>query len=218
MRAVAADLEQRYVEAMSVAAHLPPGEIVTTADQRVILHGIPWAHYEIMLAVRGEAPLPRMTFLRGELELMSPSRAHESIKTLIARLLEAYAIEAGLPLNGYGSWTVKSALKERGAEPDECYVLGDIGSKERPDIAIEVCWTSGGVDKLETYRGLDVPEVWFWKEGVIHVHALRSGAYEQVEASVLLPGLDIELVNRYASWSDQSAAVREFLTTIRQRG
>jgi hypothetical protein len=28
-----------------------------------------------------------------------------------------------------------------------------------PDIAIEVVWTSGGIDKLEVYRGLDVPEV-----------------------------------------------------------
>lgn len=207
---------QRYLLVMSVAAHLPPGEIVSTADQRVILHGIPWAHYEIMLAVRGDAPVPRMTYLRGDLELMSPSRAHESIKTLVARLLEAYALEARLPLNGFGSWTIKSALRKRGAEPDECYVLGDIGSKERPDIAIEVCWTSGGLDKLDTYRGLEVPEVWLWKDGVIQVHVLRSGEYEQVAASALLPGLHLDLVSRYASWSDQSAAVREFLSTVRQ--
>ena len=45
----------------------------------------------------------------------------------------------------------------RGVEPDECYCLGTLA--EIPDIAIEIALTSGGIDKLEVYRGLQVPEV-----------------------------------------------------------
>ena len=57
-----------------------------TADQRIILHGVPWSHDEVLLALRGDAPVPRLTYLRGQLELMRPSQDHERIKTPIARL------------------------------------------------------------------------------------------------------------------------------------
>ena len=71
----------------------------------------------------------------------------------IARLLEAYAEEKDLPFNGFGSWTLKNPLRARALEPDECYSLS-LGEPSRPDLAIEVIWTSGGIDKLEVYRKL----------------------------------------------------------------
>jgi hypothetical protein len=39
------------------------------------------------------------------------------------------------------------------------------GTPSLPDVAIEVIWTRGGLDKLDVYRGLGVPEVWTWQEG-----------------------------------------------------
>jgi hypothetical protein len=45
---------------------------------------------------------------------------------------------------------------ERGVEPDECYVLGDVAEPARPDLAIEVVWSSGGINELEIYRKLGV--------------------------------------------------------------
>jgi len=191
-----------------------PGEVVKTADQRVILHGVPWSHYEVMLALRGDAPLPRLTYLRGELELMSPSQDHERIKKLIARLLEVYALAKTLPLNGFGSWTLRDAPGERGAEPDECYVLGDARGRDRPDLAIEVVWTSGALDKLAVYAGLGVGEVWFWREGRIEVHVLRGGAYARVERSALLPALDVERLARFLTYDDQTQAAREYLAQL----
>src|SRR5262249_54578412 len=91
------------------ARRRPPRE----EDERVFLHGVSWAQYEAVLEMRGERSVPRLTYLEGTLELMSPSIDHEGIKTTIARLVEAYADEAGLPLNGYGSWTVKRARRKR---------------------------------------------------------------------------------------------------------
>lgn len=185
-------------------------------DQRVILHDVSWKEFELLLAVRGDRAGVRMTYMEGDLELMSPSQSHEGIKKTIGRLVEAWAIERGVVLEGYGSWTLKNAPQERGLEPDECYVLGS-ESKERPDLAIEVIWTSGGLDKLEVYRGLDVPEVWLWRAGVIEVHRLRGGRYDRTEGSHLLPELDLELVTRCIREADsQTEAVRTFLAAVRR--
>lgn len=79
---------------------------------------------------------------------MSPGRSRERIHTLFGRLVEAYADECDIALDGYGSWTLKDEAVARGVEADECYILGD-PEADRPDLAIEVIWTSGGLDKLD---------------------------------------------------------------------
>ena len=50
-----------------------------TEDRIVVLRGLSWADYQRMLEVRGDASVPRFAFRRGELEIMTPSRPHESI-------------------------------------------------------------------------------------------------------------------------------------------
>src|SRR4051812_41535377 len=81
-------------------------------DQRVILRGMTWKDFELMLTIRGDRAGVRMYYLDGEIELMSPSHSHEGIKTTIARLVEAYADDRGLEFNGYGSWTLRDAPGE----------------------------------------------------------------------------------------------------------
>ena len=200
---------------MSAAVPLVPSEVPVTADQRVFLYGVTWKEYEVMLAVRGESAVPRMSYLKGTLELMSPSYTHETVKKLLARLVEAYAEERELDLNGFGSWTLRNPLVERGCEPDECYSLG-VSKPDCPDLAIEVSWTSGGIDKLEIYRGLGVQEVWIWKAGRIHVYLLRGESYETAERSALLPELDLELVTSFLDRENQTQAVREFRKALRR--
>lgn len=120
-----------------------------TEDHAVRLSGVTWADYERLLEIRGEAAVPRLTFLEGQLEIMSPSRDHERLKSMIGRLVEVYCLQHSLRFTCYGSWTLKDPRAERGAEPDECYVLGE-DDAERPHLAIEVVWTSGGLDKLRS--------------------------------------------------------------------
>jgi Uma2 family endonuclease len=172
----------------------PPGERVGTADQRLVRYGVPWSHFEVELALRGDRSSPRMAYLQGALEIMSPSKDHERIKSYIGMLIEAYALETGLDLSPYGGWTLKNAPAEAGLEPDECYIVGSDQEKRVPDLAIEVVWTSGGIDKLEIYRRLGIGEVWFWRDGKIEVYALVEGRIDRIERSRLLPGLDLELV------------------------
>ena len=195
----------------------PPTVPVEHFDQRVRLHGIKWEGYESFLALRGEQGGTRVTYLNGELELMSPSINHELLKTTLGRLLEAYAEERGIELNGYGSWTVKSARDKLGVEADECYVVGLRDAEPKiPDIAIEVVWTSGGIDKLEVYRGLRVPEVWFWQKVALRFFLLEKDAYLPAARSRLLPDLDPALIARCMGEPSQTQAVRTLRAALRE--
>ncbi len=192
-------------------AATPPAR--NTHDDRVVLHGVTWDQYEAVLAIRGEGAGVRMAYLEGELELMSPSRDHESIKKCIARLIEAYAEERGLRVDGLGSMTIRSRPKGRGVEPDECYEVN--GPKEFPDLAIEVVWTSGGIDKLDIFRAFGVREVWIWRDARIEVHAVRGGDYERFVKSEVFADLDLVAVATLATSEDQTRAVREFRASLR---
>lgn len=184
-------------------------------DQRVILNGMTWKDYELMLTIRGDSSGVRMAYLNGAIELMSPCFEHWAVRATIARLLEAYTDERGLEFNGFGSWTLKNSPKEKGLEPDECYVFG-APLKEMPDLAIEVVWTSGGLNKFEIYRALGVGEVWLWERGAgITVHVLRDGAYQPAAKSALLPDLDLALLERFIHGPSQSQSVRAFRAALR---
>jgi Uma2 family endonuclease len=186
-----------------------PIEPETEFEDRIRFSGVAWEDYERLLAMRGESAVPRITYLDGEVELMVPGQPHEFTKKTVARLLEAWADARRVPLTGYGSWTLRNKRRKGGLEPDECYVLG-IARKRRPDLAIEVVWTSGGIDKLEVYRRLGVGEVWFWRRGVIAVHVLEREAYRQVERSLLLPDLDLQQLTHFAAREDQPHAVWDY--------
>ena len=162
---------------------LDPKTLVPATEQRVILYDVTWEQY-VQLSDMFVDEFPRMTYLEGTLEIsMTTSPEHERLKKIIARLIETYAVERLINLNGYGSATFRREAVRRGAEPDECYCLGTLA--EIPDIAIEIALTSGGIDKLEVYRGLQVPEVWFWANNQFSVYHLRESGYELISRSEL---------------------------------
>ncbi|MEM9276765.1 MAG: Uma2 family endonuclease [Cyanobacteria bacterium P01_F01_bin.143] len=131
-------------------------------EEKITLYNVTWEDYNSLVNLSMDKfPGLRMTFLEGTLEIMGTSSEHERLKKIIARLLEMYAVEKRITLNGYGNTTFRKEAKQRGLEPDECYCLGEL--RDVPYIAIEVAITSGGIDKLSVYQGLGVPEVWFWQ-------------------------------------------------------
>lgn len=193
----------------------PPGDSV---DQRLIMYNVPWSAYEAQLALRGDASVPRVAFLDGAMELMSPSRDHERLKSYIGRLIEAYALELGIDLSPYGAWTLRKEPRASGLEPDECYIIGADQRAERPDLAIEVVWTGGGLDKLEIYSRLQVPEVWVWREGKLYVYVLRGAAYEPVEHSEQLRGIDLTLLASFLDAPTAMQAVRAYRSALANVG
>lgn len=202
---------------MTAALDVPSPADPSITDHFVTLHGVGFRDYEAVLEMRGDRSVPRITYLSGELELMTPSRYHEADKKRFARLLEAWAEEVGTELEGVGSWTLKSSKEERGAEPDECYTVGRVATDndDHPDLAVEVIWTSGGIDKLEVYRKLGVREVWFYERGALRFFVLRGEQYEPAARSELLLGFDKELFIRCMAEPTQADAVRALRAALR---
>jgi Uma2 family endonuclease len=198
---------------MSTAPILAPPDRSHDPDQRVILGGIDWWQFEAFLAIRGDRAGVRVTYLEGQLEIMSPSQSQEMLAKLIARLLEAYADEKGLIFEGYKSMTMRNAPKLRGIEPDECYAIG--APKDSPDLAVEV-WTHGGLDKLDVYRGLGVKEVWIWKKDELKAYELRGGVYAEILHSVVIPGLSPSFIAGFLDCETQTEAVRKLRAALRQ--
>lgn len=199
---------------------LDPTTLETAAEQRVTLHGITWEQYTGLSDIFLDS-FPRMTYLEGTLEItMTTSVEHESLKKIITRLLEAYAEERNLDLNGYGNAIFQNQAGQRGVEPDECYCLGAL--KEVPDIALEIVVTSGGVSKLAVYQGLGVPEVWFWQDQkLVFYHLSGHGDghgenYLQSDRSLLLPDLDPELLISFIHIDRQTQAVKNYRQSLRQ--
>ncbi len=191
---------------------LDPKTLVPATEQRVILYDVTWEQY-VQLSDMFVDDFPRMTYLEGTLEIiMTNSPEHERLKTIIARLIETYAVERLINLNGYGSATFRREAVKRGGEPDECYCLGTLA--EIPDIAIEIALTSGGVDKLEVYRGLPVPEVWFWANNQFSVYHLRESGYELISSSEFLPELDLSVLSQYVGYINQTEAIIAYKTVL----
>jgi len=183
-------------------------------DDIVLLRGATWSDFQRILAIRGDGPVPRLTFLEGVLELMSPSKSHEGIKSVLGCLVEAWCVEKGVEITPFGSWTLEDAAVERAAEPDECYIVGDCEA-ERPDLAIEVVWTSGGINKLEVYRKLRVREVWIYQKGALRLFELQGERYEPLAVSKVLTGIDHEMLCKFVLVRPMTRAVREFRAALR---
>jgi Uma2 family endonuclease len=182
-------------------------------DQRLLLHDVSWQEYETLRSTFSDRPGIRMAYLEGTLEIMTLSPRHEGLKKVIARLIETYAEERNLNLNGYGSTTFRRAARERGLEPDECYCLGRLA--DIPDLALEIVVTHGGIDRLAIYAGLEVPELWFYRDGALRMYALAGDGYTAIPRSLLLPELDIDLLSRHLLPDEQTRAVREFRRELR---
>lgn len=182
-----------------------PEEIFTTT-------GVSWSEYIKLVDRFADTSKYRISFLDGTLNIMSPSRSHEIIKENIGRLLEIYFEVAGIYFLGLGSTTLRKEETQAGKEPDKCYCIGS--EKEFPDLAIEISITSGGIDTLETYKRLNIPEVWIWKNNKITIYTLKDSEYINSDKSVLLPNLDIQLLETLTLSPSPIEAIREFRDSI----
>jgi hypothetical protein len=94
--------------------------------------------------------------------------------------------------------------------------------RDRPDIAIEVIWTLGGIDKLEVYRKLGVREVWYYERGTLRFFALRGErgheTYAEIPRSEFLSQLPVKLIlaGMLDPSQSQTAAVRALRQALRE--
>jgi Uma2 family endonuclease len=189
-------------------------------DQVVYLSNVSWEDYERIDALRGESSVPRLTYVEGVLELMSPGAPHESDKKKLARIFEAYLDHLEIPAEGVGSWTVKNKRKKLGAEADECYVFTTVPvgpSVKAPDLVIEVVHSSGNLDKLEVWQKLGAKEVWFWRRGALEVFVRKGDDFGSARRSALVPAIDLELIVRCMHEKTQNAAVQALRAALAKK-
>jgi len=156
----------------------------------------------------------RITYLDGNIELMTLGETHEEIKGVLRFLLEVYFVEKGIRFFPVGSATRRDETKDVSFEPDESYYLGE--KKSHPDLAIEIIVTSGNINKLEKYSRFNVPEVWFWQNNQLSLYHWQESGYVQISRSELLPDLDINLLLKCLQIPNILEARVELLRGIRQ--
>ena len=184
-------------------------------DQRVVVRAR-WKAFQALLTEKREGAVPRVSYLDGVIELMSPGKTHESRAALIDRLLEVWAEENDVLIEGLGSWTLKNRAREVGAEPDECWVIGDRPHAAKPDLVLEVVHSHGGLDKLEVYHRLGIREVWFWLRERLTVHVHRGHGYVEAARSSVLRGLDVKQLAHYARHESPARAPLLYRAALRR--
>lgn len=201
----------------------------TQAESRIVLTNVSWSTFEALLAETDRRGT-RFTYDRGDLEMMSPSREHERIKRLIGRMIETATLELGIPVSSGGSTTLKSQLKQRGVEPDECYYVAseprvrgkddlDLAVDPPPDLAVEVDLSSSSVDQFGIYAALGVPELWLCNGSAIRAFRLQSdGTYAGEPQSLSLPLLPLAELERFLARrneTDETTWTRSFRDWVR---
>ena len=181
-------------------------------DEPILIDELSWREFKAVEQLLSR-PGVRLSFLDGVLEIRRiPGRKHETIKERIGSLLDLYLLQMGIDYQPTGSMTLESPSGLVKREADKSYKLG--ANREFPDLAVEVVVTSGGINKLEAYKRLQIPEVWFWENGALRMYSLGADGYAEVDRSFVLPDLDIVLLARCINIENHLQAMREFKQTI----
>ncbi|MGF1539153.1 MAG: Uma2 family endonuclease [Pleurocapsa sp.] len=165
-------------------------------DQILTITGASWSDYQQFES--SEYPGYRVSYLKGEITIVSPGRNHERIAAAIARLIIAYCEKYNLPDFPFGQ-TRLNVWGQAGREPDLAYAFDC--DKDLPDLVVEVIFSSGDLETLKSsYQIIGIKELWIWKDNRITFYFLEAGSYTVVESSQLLTKIEsnslVEYVNR----------------------
>ncbi|TAG92009.1 MAG: Uma2 family endonuclease [Oscillatoriales cyanobacterium] len=177
-------------------------------EQRFIHSGISWQQFKLIQQGFSDSPGIRLFYYRGEVEILAVSEDHEAISRTLTILLALYFDIKDIEFKPTGSRTLETE-GEASTQADESYLIGR-STGTPPDLSVEIIFTSGTVKKLQRYRVLGVPEVWFWEDGVLAMYRLGAEGYEKISSSVVLPDLDINLLCRCLLMASSVEAMREF--------
>ena len=187
---------------------------IEPAESRVLLHNVSWKTYEALLADLEDCSAPRLTYDRGELEIMSPTLQHELFNDAVKLLMSALGEEWKIEILGAGSTTFTRKTFKRGFEPDSCFYVKNaarIRAKDRidltidppPELVVEIEITRSAIRKFPLFAKLGIPEVWRYDGKQVTINLLRGGIYVEQEHSRVLPLLT-------------SADLRSFLAQSRE--
>jgi Uma2 family endonuclease len=210
------------LESMTATLLAPPAEIIH-------LSGISWKTYETLLEEMSDRRL-RLTYNRGNLEIMAPSTGQERFKKVAGRFVETIAEELQIRIEPLGSTTFKRPQLS-GAEPDECFYIDnieavrgkkrlDLNEDPAPDLVIEVDVTSSSQNRLQVYADLGVAEVWVYNGESLLIQQLQNGTYITSPTSQFFPNLpilEIAIFLQQAGQTDYLELVKAFRNWVRSQ-
>lgn len=177
---------------------IPPGE-------RISATGVPWAVYLRLSNRRDDSgSRVRITFDRGNIELMSPKFRHEKPSHRLGLLIHSLAKTFGCKLASARSTTLQEEQAEQGLEPDNCFYIAnapailtvediDLTIHPPPDLAIEVDVSRSSVPKEPIYATMGVPELWRHDKGTVIIRLLsQEGTYVTSSTSRSFPKVTAE--------------------------
>jgi Uma2 family endonuclease len=186
--------------------------VVSLPEQRIVLENITWDVYERLLAAHQDRSVPRFTYDRGRLEIMSPSAEHEELKHLIALYVEVIAEELGINVRGLGSTTFRREDMQRGFDPDTCFYVQNAGLirgkteldltvAPPPDVVIEIDLTSPSLAKFPIFAQLGVPEIWRYDGRRWQIFRRADTTYVEQAESLAFPSLTAEILTDFLAES-----------------
>jgi Uma2 family endonuclease len=186
----------------------------------ILIDGLSWREFKIVEQLL-DRPGVRLSFLDGVLEIQTmPGRSHETAKERLGALVEIYLEFTGFDYTPTGSMTLENEEGSVKREADKSYELGidsppaRLRQRPRPDLAIEIVITSGGLNKLIAYQRLQIPEVWFWEKSNLSIYSLQTDTYQKVEHSIILPNLSIVLLADCINIPNHIQALKTFRQSL----
>ena len=177
------------------------------AEQHFTWRGLTWHQFKAIQTSFDDVPGVLLFYCEGVLEIVGISKPHEAFQSIIGVLLAIYfeVREIEFFPSGAYSQIIEGVVEY---QSDLSYCFGT--DKDVPDLCIEVVITSGSPIKLQKYRLMGVPEVWFWEDGTLQLYRLRELGYERIASSELLPELDLSLLKRCILFASPLEALKEF--------
>jgi Uma2 family endonuclease len=213
-----------HLEVLEATEHMPLGSIL-------VVHDFSWDDYELLIQDLDGRRNPRLSYDCGRLEVVSPTRWHESYDRLIDGFVREFCEAHGLEVEAYGQATWKLKAVGKGSEGDCCYYIQNarkvIGKDEiplesnpPPDIVVEIDLTTDSRRKFGIYAGLGVPEIWIFDGKSFYFYELVDAKYREIPASKCLPGLTgAPMLEAFAiaRTHGQTEALKAFRRLIRKR-
>lgn len=171
-------------------------------EQRIVLSHIDWQAYRKIADALGDRHV-RLTYDRGNLELVTLSHGHERCRSLFGQIIVVLTEELRMPRQSGGSTTFRHEDQNRGLEADKCYYLEseplvrdkdeiDLTIDPPPDLAIEIDISRSSLDRMAIYAAIRVPKVWCFDGTTLRVYRLQAnGDYRESDRSLHFPMLSL---------------------------
>ena len=179
------------------------------SEQRILLQNVSWQLLENLVEELGEQRSIRITYYKGQLEMINPCWKHETIHRLLDRCIQIITEELELDICLGGATTLQRPHMSIAKEPDSSYYIQNekvmrgktdlnLTTNPPPDLVLDIdISNSSNLNQLILYSDLDVPEVWRYGDSKLSFYQLNHGAYVESEKSLIFDFLSPHNVQEY---------------------